>query len=170
MIFGISFLSGFGWRFSWLFETGRSNDDIRALLDREGGRLGGGGGWGAPSAGSPACSRRAHSNIPPACPVWMVRKRRRRSPPSGLFTLAPSAIHKTPFTPFLSITESKCRYFYKLMGLIPQIFRISFLWGPGFHFNHLRYFIFMSSRIPFQWSSGFNLYYFQGSLSMVFRI
>ena len=50
--------SGFGCRFSWLFETGRSNDDIRAVVD-SGGVLHAGG-EGAPAAGLPACSRTEH--------------------------------------------------------------------------------------------------------------
>ena len=50
---GSSCTSGFGRPFSWLFKTGRSNDDIWAVVEREGGAAGRG---GASAAGLPACS------------------------------------------------------------------------------------------------------------------
>ena len=48
-------------RFSWLFITGRSNNDIRAVVDKGGGDAAGGG--GAPAAGLPACSRSECNNF-----------------------------------------------------------------------------------------------------------
>ena len=105
-------LSGFGWRFSCLFETGRSNDDIRVLGGEGGGWQQVGGTMGGTAGCRVTCLQPYSTFTIPAHPLGV----------KGRETAATVAAVRTVY-PFLPVSESECRYFYRHISVSPNVLR-----------------------------------------------